>query len=73
MKVVLLEVSFRSFFLWISQEIKGKVRVVLLEVLFMNFSLLDIQADQKIGESRVTQSMIDELHSWDIQGDQKDV
>ena len=70
---MLLEVSFRSFFLWISQEIKGKVRVVLLEVLFMNFSLLDIQADQKIGESRVTQSMIDELHSWDIQGDQKDV
>ena len=63
MKVVLLEVSFRSFFLWISQEIKGKVRVVLVEVLFMNFSLLDIQADQKIGESRVTQSMIDELHS----------
>ena len=49
------------------------MRVVLLEVLFMNFSLLDIQADQKIGESRVTQSMIDELHSWDIQGDQKDV
>ena len=68
---MLLEVSFRSFFLWISQETKGKVRVVLLEVLFMNFSLLDIQADQKIGESRVTQSMIDELHSWDIQGDHK--
>ena len=49
------------------------MRVVLLEVLFMNFSLLDIQADRKIGESRVTQSLIDELHSWDIQGNQKDV
>ena len=24
------------------------------------------------GESRVTPSIIDEIHSWDIQGDQKE-
>ena len=29
-----------------------------------------MQGDQMVGESIVTRSIIDELHSWDIQGDQ---
>ena len=29
-----------------------------------------IQQDQMAGESGVTRSIIDQLHSWDIQGDQ---
>ena len=31
---------------------------------------LDIQGDQRVGESRVTRSNIYELHSWVIQVDQ---
>ena len=27
----------------------------------------DIQGDQVVGESGVTRSIIDELHSWDIE------
>ena len=30
-----------------------------------------MQRDQMVGESGLTRSIIDELHSWDIQGDQK--
>ena len=43
---------------------------MLLEVSLMKFILLDIQRDQMEGESGVTRSIINELHSWDIQGDQ---
>ena len=34
------------------------------------FHSLEIQGDQKEGESGVTRSIIDELHSSHIQGDQ---
>ena len=53
-----------------SNEIKWKMKVVLLEVSLMNFRSWDIQGDEVEGESRVTRSIIDELHSGDIQGDQ---
>ena len=36
-RMVLLEVSLMNFMLWISKEIKWKVKVVLLEVSFMSF------------------------------------
>ena len=42
--------------------------MVFLEVSLMNFILgMDIQGDQMDGESGVTGSIFDELHSWDIQ------
>ena len=37
--MVLLEVSLMNFILWISKEIKWRVKVVLLEVSLMNFIL----------------------------------
>ena len=37
--MVLLEVSLMNFILWISKEIKWKVKVVLLEMSLMNFIL----------------------------------
>ena len=32
----------------------------------------DIERDEMEGESGVTLTIIDDLHSWDIQGDQKE-
>ena len=68
MKVVLLEVSLMNFILPISNEIKWKVKLVLLEVSLIKLHSSDIQQDQTEGESGVGRSIIDELHCWDIQG-----
>ena len=57
MKMVLLEVSLMKFNLRISNEIKCVGKVVLLEGSFMNFR-------------KITQSILDELHSSDMQWDQ---
>ena len=53
-----------------SNEIKWKMKVVLLEVSLMNFRSWDIQGDEMEGESRVTRSIIDKIHSSDIERDQ---
>ena len=37
--MALLEVSFMSYILWISKEMKWKVKAVLLEVSLINFFL----------------------------------
>ena len=66
-KVVLLEVSLMKFIRRISKDIKGKVKVVLLESVIDEFGFSDIEGDQMEGESGVTRSTIDELHSSDIQ------
>ena len=64
-KVVLLEESLMNFILGICNEIKWKMKVMLLEV-FDELHASDIQGDQMDGESGVTRSIIDELHSSDI-------
>ena len=56
-----------NFILRISNEIKLKVQVALLEVSLMDFFL---EYGQKEGENGVTRSIIDGLRSWEIQGDQ---
>ena len=43
------------------------MKVVLLEASLMNFILWISQGDQKEGESGVIGSIIDTVHSWDIQ------
>ena len=53
-----------------SNEIKWKMKVVLLEVSLMNFRSWDIQGNEMEGESRVTRSIIDKIHSSDIERDQ---
>ena len=58
-----------NFILRISNEIKLKVQVALLEVSLMDFFL---EYGQKEGENGVTRSIIDELHSSDIQRDLKE-
>ena len=70
MKQVLLNVSLISFSLRVSNEIKWKVKIVLLEVSLLNFILFHIQGDQMEGESGVTRSLIDELPFSHIQRDQ---
>ena len=54
--------------------IQSKVKVVLHEASLMNFILRsiidDIQGDQMEGQSGVTRSITDELHSPDIERDQ---
>ena len=69
MKVVLLEVSLMNFILRISNEIKWKVKMDLVEVSLKPFAW-DIQGDQIEGEIGVSRSIIDELQSRDIEGDQ---
>ena len=64
-KLVLLEVSLMIFILLISDEIKWKVKVVLLEV-SLKLNCLDILEDEMEGESGVTRSIIEELHSSNI-------
>ena len=54
-----------NFILLISKEMKWKVKVVLLKVSLMNFSL-DIQGDQMQSESGVTRSIIYQYHSSDM-------
>ena len=71
MTVVLLIVSLMNFILRISNEIKWKVKVDLLEV-SLKLCCCDIQGDQIEGETGYSRSIIDELHSRDIQGDQMD-
>ena len=66
---MLLKVSLMKFILRISNEIKWKVKVDLLEGSLKLF-FWDIQGDQIEGETGVSRSIIDELHSRDIQGDQ---
>ena len=68
-KVVLLEVSLMNFILRISNEVKWKVMVVFLEVSLMNFFF---RYGQMEDESGVTRSTTAELHSFDMQGDQKE-
>ena len=46
------------------------MKVVLLEVSLKNFIFWVIQRHQTEGESRVTQSIVEDLHFSDIQGDQ---
>ena len=67
MKVALLEVSLMNFILRISKVIKWRVKAVLLEVSLM-YLILRIWSNES--ESGVIRSFIDELHSWDIEGDQ---
>ena len=55
-----------KFILGISNEIKWKAKVLLLDELHS----LDSQGDEMEGESGPTRSTIDELQSLDIQGDQ---
>ena len=69
MKVVLMEVSLMNFIFRISNEIKWKLKVVLLDVFIDDLHFSDIQGGQIEGEGDVTRNIIDELHSWDIQGD----
>ena len=64
---MLLEVSLMKFILWISKDIILKVKVVLLDVSVINFILRISIGDQVEGESGVTRSIIDEIHSLDIQ------
>ena len=71
MKLVLLEVSLMNFAVRISNEIEWKVKVVLLEVSLMNVNLGISNEIKWEDESGVTPSIIDEIHSWDIQGDEK--
>ena len=71
-KVALLEVSLMNFILWISEEIKWKVKVALCEVSLINFILRISNEIKWKGESGVTPSIIDDLHSCDIQGDEKE-
>ena len=68
--MALLEESMTNFTLGISKEIKWKVKVVLLKVSLMNFILRMSERDQMEDERGVTRSIIDELHSSDIQEDQ---
>ena len=56
-----------NLILGISNEIKWKVKVVLLEGSFMNFILGDFQGYQMVFESGVTRSVVHETHSLDIQ------
>ena len=69
-KATLLEGSLMKLILGMFMEIKWKVKVVLLQVTLMNFILHRSNEIKKEGESGVARSVIDELHSWDIQGDQ---
>ena len=68
MKVELLQVSLMNFIHGISKEIKWKVKVVLVEVSLMNFIVRISMEIKTGGESGVTRSIMDELHSSDIQG-----
>ena len=71
-KMVLLDVSLMNFIPGISKEIKWKVKVGLLEVSLMIF-ILGISKESKIeGEGDITRNIIDELHFWNIQGDEKE-
>ena len=70
MKVVLFEVSLMNIILRISNDINWNVKVVSLEVSLMNFIIRLSNLDQLEGVSGVTRSIIDELHSSDIQRDQ---
>ena len=77
MKVVLFELSLMNIILRISNEINWNVKVVSLEVSLMNFIFRLSNGDQLEGVSGVTRSIIDELHSLDLQrdemGDESDV
>ena len=57
LEVGLLEVPLMNFVLPIFKEIKWQVKVVLLE-------------DEMEGKRGVSRSIIDEIHSWDIEGNQ---
>ena len=59
-----------NFILRISNEIKWKVKVVLVKVSLMNFILRISEGDQMEDKSGVPRSIIDELHSSHIQQDQ---
>ena len=59
-----------NFILRISNEIKWKVKVVLVKVSLMNFILRISEGDQMEDKSDVPRSIIDELHSSHIQQDQ---
>ena len=48
------------------------MKLLLLKVSLMNF-IPRICQDQMERESGATRGIIDELHSWDIQGDQMEV
>ena len=63
----LLEVSLMNFILRISKYIKWKVKVVLLQVSLMNYILWISKEIKKEGESDVTRSIIEDLHSSDIE------
>ena len=68
-KVTLLEGSLMNLILVMFMEIKWKVQVVLLQVSLMNFIVHISKEDQKEGESGVTRSIIDEIHSSHIERD----
>ena len=70
MKVVFPEVSLMNFSLRISTEVKGKVKVLLLEVSNDELHSSYIEGDQREDESGVTRSITEKLHTSDIQGDQ---
>ena len=59
-----------NFILRISNEIKWKVKVVLVKVSLMNFILRISEGDQMEDKNGVPRSIIDELQSSDIQQDQ---
>ena len=67
--VLLLEVLLMNFILRISNHIKWKVNVVLLEDIIDELHSSSIQGDQMQGKSGVTRNIIVELHSSDIQQD----
>ena len=64
--VALPEVSLMNFLLGISKEIKCKVQVVFIRSIIDEPHSSDMQGDQMAGESGVSGSIIDDLHSWDI-------
>ena len=66
-KVVLVEVSLMNFILRISSYVKWRMKVVLREVSLMNFILRIFNEVKMEVESGVTRSIIDEVHSSDIQ------
>ena len=68
---MLLEVSLMKFILRISNEIKWKVQVVLLDVSIIDdVHSLALQGDKMEGESGFTRNIIDELYSSHIPGEQ---
>ena len=71
MNVVLLEVSLMNFIVRISKEIKCKVKVVFLKVSLTNLILwISKEIKAKVNVVLLEIAIIDELHSWHIQGDQ---